>query len=71
MSVILVLGRLRQEDCKFEANLSNLARPCLKIKNNKEWAWWHTLVIPGPGRLRQEDLRFAASLSYLVRPSAT
>ena len=43
MSVISVLGSPRQEDCRFEASLSNLVRssatldrvlrPCFKIKN--------------------------------------
>ena len=33
MPVIPILGRLRQEDCRFEASLGNLARPCFKIKN--------------------------------------
>ena len=69
MHIILVLGRLRQEDHRFEASLSNLVRPCFKIKR-KSRAWWHTLVIPVLGRLRQEDHRFAASLSNLLRPSA-
>uniref|UniRef100_A0A8D2APN5 COP9 signalosome complex subunit 9 n=1 Tax=Sciurus vulgaris TaxID=55149 RepID=A0A8D2APN5_SCIVU len=31
------LRRLRQEDCKFEASLNKLMRPCLKIKNKKGW----------------------------------
>jgi hypothetical protein len=29
------VGRLRQEDHKFEASLGNLARPCLKEKKKK------------------------------------
>ena len=33
--VIPVLGRLKQEDCRFETSLSNLARPCFKIKKQK------------------------------------
>ena len=70
MTVIPVLGRLRQEDPRFKASLSNLARPCFKIKN-KSQTRWHMLVNPELGRLRQEDRRFTASLSYLVRPSAT
>ena len=36
MPVIPVLGKLRQEDHRFEARLSNLARPCFKIKNKIE-----------------------------------
>ena len=69
--VIPVLGRLRQEDRRFKARLSNLERPSTvsKIKNGQ--AWWRMLVIPVLGRLRQEDCRFTASLSYLERPSAT
>lgn len=34
---IIPVGRLRQEDWKFKASLSNLARPCLKIKYKKGW----------------------------------
>jgi hypothetical protein len=30
-----LLGRLRQEDPEFEANLDYIARPSLKIKQNK------------------------------------
>ena len=30
--VIPVLGRLRQEDCRFKASLGNLVRPHFKIK---------------------------------------
>ena len=33
MPVIPVLGRLKQEDHRFKANLSNLVRHCFKIKN--------------------------------------
>jgi hypothetical protein len=32
MPAISVLGRLKQEDYKFEANLDYTARPCLKKK---------------------------------------
>jgi hypothetical protein len=28
--VLQLLWRLMQENCKFKANLSNIARPCLK-----------------------------------------
>ena len=68
MPVIPVLGRLRQEDHRFEANLSNLGRPCFKLRNKKSQEWWHMLVIPVLGMLRQEDPGFVASLSNLVRP---
>jgi hypothetical protein len=33
MPVILALGRLRQEDCKFEASLCHTRRPCLGKAN--------------------------------------
>ena len=33
--VIPVLGRLREEDQRLKASLSNLVRPCFKIKNKK------------------------------------
>lgn len=32
--IILLLGRLGQEDGKFETSLGNLARACLKIKRS-------------------------------------
>lgn len=32
MLVILVLGRLRQEDCKFHTSLGYTERPCLRSK---------------------------------------
>jgi hypothetical protein len=35
MSIIPALGKLRQEDLKFEACLSYIARPCLKMKKKK------------------------------------
>jgi hypothetical protein len=31
-----VLGRLRQEDHKFKANVGYIGRPCLKKQNNKQ-----------------------------------
>ena len=33
--IIPVLGRLRQEDLRFEASLSYLVRTCFNIKNKK------------------------------------
>jgi hypothetical protein len=35
MPIILALGRLRQEDFKFETRLSYIARSCLKKKKKK------------------------------------
>jgi hypothetical protein len=35
-SVIPALGRLRQEDLKFETSLGYLARPCLQKSKNKK-----------------------------------
>jgi hypothetical protein len=35
--VISALGRLRQEDCKFKANLGYIVRPCLKTKHQESW----------------------------------
>jgi hypothetical protein len=41
MSVILALGRLRQEDREFEASLGlkPFGRPCLKKKKKKKSNW--------------------------------
>ena len=36
MPVIPVLGKLRQEDCRFNISLSNLMRPYFKIKSKRE-----------------------------------
>ena len=36
MPVILVLGRMRQEDYKFEASLGYLTRPCLTVKMRRD-----------------------------------
>jgi hypothetical protein len=33
MSVIPALGKLRQENCKFEASLGFIVRACLKKQN--------------------------------------
>jgi hypothetical protein len=40
MPVIPELGRLRQEYCKFQDNLSNLARPMNKKKKGGEGERW-------------------------------
>jgi hypothetical protein len=36
MPIISVLGRLRQEDQKFQASLGYKERPCLKKNKNKK-----------------------------------
>jgi hypothetical protein len=36
MPIILVLGRLREEDCEFKASLGYIARPSLKKPNQKK-----------------------------------
>jgi hypothetical protein len=36
MSVILLLGRLRKEDCKFKASLGYRAKLCPKKKKKKK-----------------------------------
>jgi hypothetical protein len=33
--VIPALGRLKQEDCKFQVSMGYIVRPCLKTKQNK------------------------------------
>lgn len=35
ISIIVALGGLRQEDHRFKASLSYIAKPCLKRKMNK------------------------------------
>jgi hypothetical protein len=35
MLVIPACGKLRQEDCEFEASLSSIARACLKKKKKE------------------------------------
>jgi hypothetical protein len=35
-TVILALGRLRQEDLEFEASLGNIVRLCLKKQTSKQ-----------------------------------
>jgi hypothetical protein len=45
MSVIPVLGRLRQEDCEFEASLGSRARSCLKTKEKQVKSKKHTQCI--------------------------
>jgi hypothetical protein len=54
MPVILALGRLKQEDCKFKASLGYIARTCLKIQK-QDWV----------GRQREENqgVRTAETLS--------
>jgi hypothetical protein len=44
MLVIPALGRLRQEDCKFEASLSYTMKPCLKKTHKKKKGKRKTLV---------------------------
>jgi hypothetical protein len=45
---IPVLGRLRQEDLEFKANLSHTARPCLKNKRTKDLQEWPHLLSTAP-----------------------
>lgn len=35
MPIVPCHQKLRQEDCRFEARLGNLGRPCLKNKKNQ------------------------------------
>ena len=48
-------SRVHSQPQQLSKTLSNLARPCFKIKNKKGQGWWCTLVIPVLGRLRPED----------------
>ena len=70
-AVIPILGRLRQEDHRFKASLSNLARPCFKIKNKIELGVVAHTCNPSTWEAETRGSGFAASLSYLVRSSAT
>jgi hypothetical protein len=49
--VIPAFGRVRQENCKFKANLSYIARPCLKIKQNT-----HTQKKPHKIKVKQAKM---------------
>lgn len=39
---IMELGMLRQEDCKFGANMGSMARPCLKATTKQASATYST-----------------------------
>jgi hypothetical protein len=46
ITVITVLGRLRQNNVKFKAGVNHVTRPCLKKKMLKrrkarQVRWWH------------------------------
>jgi hypothetical protein len=56
MPVILALGRLRQEEHKFEASLGSVSKKEKEIE-----CWWLTPVIYVLGRLRLGELWFKAS----------
>jgi hypothetical protein len=42
-SVTPAFGRLRQEDCEFEASLDYTVKPCLKNKNNNKKGFLYLL----------------------------
>jgi hypothetical protein len=45
LPVISALGRLRQEDGKFEANLGYVARSCFKTKKQKKQKQTKTAIL--------------------------
>lgn len=79
MSVMSLLGKLRQEDsCEFEASLGNIARLCLKVKQmDKKKKKERNLVMGNrlstsdvPSELGKPCLEGRASDSYRIPPSA-
>ena len=72
MLVILVLGRLRQENHRIEARLSNLARPSGTYGDSTSKQKEPGMVVhacnPSTWEAETGGSEFTASLSYLVRP---